>query len=152
MGFTSPPRQLGDSVELRLQQMAKDETNPHLVSNEVVWMHGVGPLRAAHLDPLETRLNREDRPWVELLGPWQHAGAATGNLFIGRPLHAWLYDTGSEFEAGDASTPFRAGRAAGEALSDQILSLSQGDEAAARAAHERLRALLPPSVLPHFAP
>lgn len=90
--------QTGDSlidpavIAQRARETKKDELNPQFVHAAGIWMFLVGPL-----DPREPRFatarrNRENQPWLELLGPLAHAGGEVNQreLFVGQPLEAFL--------------------------------------------------------------
>ena len=50
----------------------------------------LGVIEPGDLPESDLRVNREDRPWIELLGPMLHAGGNKDKLFIGRRLQPWL--------------------------------------------------------------
>src|SRR5690606_2338398 len=77
-------------VQTRLAEMKVDPTNPHLRAPGVFWMHRVGVVAPSDLPASDDRLNREDLPWIELLGPMLHAGGNKEKLFTGRKLQVWL--------------------------------------------------------------
>jgi len=132
------------AVHRRLAEMKPDPTNPHLQLPGACWMHFAGMLEPADLSAHETRLNLEDRPWVELLGP----GAARRNdWFTGRPFQDWLdaLRVRSLARPGLLTEAERAGVAAGGELGQMTVAMQENDEAGIAAAQERLRALLPPS-------
>jgi spermidine synthase len=74
-------------VQRRIQESRPAPLNPHLREPIGFWMHFVGVLEPADLPSGETRISREDSPWVELIGPLRHAGQAGSELLTGRRLH-----------------------------------------------------------------
>ncbi len=132
-------------VQRRLAEMQPDPANPQLRSADAFWMNLVGGLEPGDLPPDETRLNREDRPWVELLGPMLHSGGSGDNLFTGRRLQLWLDRVAERSRNRAAPLPEREANAvaAGRVLAEMTLCLSAGDRAGALAARERLRQMLP---------
>jgi spermidine synthase len=134
------------AVLRRLREMRPDPLNQQLVEPAAFWMHFVGELRPEDLPAGDARINSEQRPWVELIGPRHHAGAGAGVLFTGRRLQAWEREVAQRsIERFQALGPAeRSGIEAGDVLLEFALALSERDEAAARTAHTRLRGLLPP--------
>ena len=134
-----------DVVQRRLGEMRPDSTNPQLRAASVFWMHFVGVLEAADLPPGDSRLNREDRPWIELLGPMLHAGGNKDKLFTGRRLQAWLNQLRSRSRERLGPLPAReeTGVSAGEILAEMVLCVAEDNHAGADAAQERLRQTLP---------
>jgi len=134
-----------DDVRRRLREMRPDDANPELSSPEFFWMHRVGVIEAADLPSGETRINREDQPWIELLGPMQHSGESQEKLFTGRRLQAWLEHLRLRSRdrvrplVGDAATA----EAAGGSFAEVILQLAEGNSAGADAERQRLKTLLP---------
>lgn len=134
------------TVRRRLGEMRADPANPQLRMPETLWMNFVGVLEAADLPAAETRLNTEDRPWIELLGPLHHGGGRGGDLFTGHALQAWLEQTArASASRWPALPPAEAAAvAAGPALGDMTLALQEQNEPGARAAEAKLRSLLAP--------
>jgi len=133
-------------VRPRLREMRPDAANPQLRAVGNFWMQWVGVIEASDLPADEVRINTEDRPWVELLGPKLHgAGQSTDALFIGRRLQAWLDDVQrrSASRMAEWPEPERASAAAGRVLAEFVLRLSEHDEAGAEAAQAELRRRLP---------
>jgi len=133
-------------VRPRLREMRPDAANPQLRAVGNFWMQWVGVIEASDLPADEVRINSEDRPWVELLGPKLHgAGQSTDALFIGRRLQAWLDDVQrrSASRMAEWPEPERASAAAGRVLAEFVLRLSEHDEAGAEAAQAELRRRLP---------
>jgi spermidine synthase len=136
-------------VARRLAELSPDPLNPQLADVEGFWMYCVGVLEADDLPRGDGRLNTEDRPWLELTGPLAHAGASAATQFSGRRLQAW------EDELTRRSIPRLAARGereaagleAGRALLELSLAMQERDDAAAAAAQERVRSLLPPRAL-----
>ena len=131
-------------VRRRLAEMQPDHANPQLRSSDAFWMNFVGVLEAADLPANELRLNQENRPWIELLGPMLHAGGSQDALFTGRRLQAWLDQVRLHWREKQA-LPARetAATDAGSVLAAMTLCLAEGNRAGALAAQERLRQTLP---------
>ncbi|HTO05207.1 MAG TPA: fused MFS/spermidine synthase, partial [Opitutus sp.] len=136
-----------DAIQKRLMEMKPDPTNPHLRAPGIFWMHRVGVLRAADLPDADRRLNREDLPWIELLGPMLHAGGNKEQLFTGRKLQAWLNEVGARASARSPELPAleAGGVVAGKIFTELVLCLAENNSAGADAAQERLRQALPES-------
>ena len=102
-------------------------------------------LVVADLPSGETRLNREDRPWIELLGPMLQTGENKNALFTGRRLQAWLDEVADRSQNRLLPWPKReaAAVAAGRVLAELTLSLAEENRVGARAAQDKLRELLP---------
>ena len=127
----------------RLAEMSTDPANPQLP--DVFWMHFVGLLETADLPAGETRLNREDRPWVELLASRE---SGTDDYFTGRRSQAWLEQIRLHPARRGAPLPTAqsAAVAAGAELAELTLCLQEGNQAGAHAAQTRLEKLLPAAV------
>ncbi len=134
-------------------RMRPDSSNPHLNSTEALWMHfgGLveGPVRYAGEAGLgsgpDSRLNTENQPWVELLGPLRPGGTADVR-FAGPDLEAWLSATRSDTLAranGELLPAQRAGIAAAGPFAAWVQALESGNTSAAVAARRELAALLP---------
>jgi spermidine synthase len=116
-------------LERRLAGMRPDPANPHLRSPRAFWMHFVGILNEIS----ETRINSEDRPWIELLAP-RHA-----NFLTGRRLQAWESAIPGRLE-GDAEL----GRLAGHLMLEFTLATSEGNRQRAGQIQGQLREMLGP--------
>jgi spermidine synthase len=149
IGSVEPLRIDHPTVHRRLAELKRDPTNPHLDAASIIWMHWIGLLEVADLPANELRLNREDQPWIELLGPLLHAGSEKDQLFTGRKLQAWLKTLRqrSETRVSPLTPDQVAGLNAGEHLAEMVLCLAEGDRAGAEAAQQRLRSILPPDSL-----
>lgn len=149
VGMVAPAIPDPEIVRRRLAAMSPDPANPHLQGPESVWMHWVGPLETRHLDEQDHRLNSENRPWVQLLGPLRHAGGRDGNLFVGRALEAWLDGVreDAQRETPALSLEQQRGLAAGAQLGDLLLCFQERDSVGAAAARDRLAQSLPAEVL-----
>jgi hypothetical protein len=130
-------------VENALRVARPDPTNAHIASPAGVWLYFAGVLEAADLGPDDGRINRDDRPWLELLGPWNGRGAQA--RLTGRRLQAWLADVRRRSAPRITALGPAEHRAmdAGEWLFELSLALAERNDAAAQAAQERVRALLP---------
>ncbi len=135
-----------EGVRRRLAEMQPDPSNPQLRSPDAFWMNFIGALEVSDLPATETRLNREDRPWVELLGPLLHAGGSEVTLFTGRRLQVWLNQVALRSQTRLPPLPEREAIAveAGRVLAEMTLCLSENDRTGASAAQQRLRQMLPP--------
>lgn len=121
----------------------KDPANPHLTAPGAVWMHFVGIVEAGGGRADDRRVNTENWPWVELLGP-RHGGRGEA-VFVGRALERWLANvrersTGRRLELGEEET--RA-MAAGAALAEMVLRMREGDRVGAAQARQGMQRLLP---------
>jgi len=132
-------------INRRLAEMQPDATNPQLRSSAAFWMNLVGELRLADLPATELRLNREDRPWVELLGPMLHTGESAEKLFTGRRLQAWLDQVAQRSRNRLPPLPATESAAvdAGRALAEMTLCMAENDRAGAQAAQEKMKQNLP---------
>ena len=140
-------------VRRRLAEMRPDATNPQLRSPDAFWMNLVGVVEMADLSANETRLNTEDRPWIELLGPMLHSGGSQETLFTGRRLQIWLEQVRQRSQERLAlPAPEATAVAAGSVLAEMTLDLSEENQAGARAARERLRQMLPASAYQSLFP
>lgn len=120
------------NVERRLREPNADKANPALAHAAGFWMFLAGPLDPREPRFARARRNRENEPWLEILGPLAHAGSSRGRapLFVGRPLELFL----SELRArplGD--TPLarlndgaRQWREAGAKLSEASILAAEG--------------------------
>jgi spermidine synthase len=90
------------AVERRLRELKPDEANPSLLHPAGLWMFLVGPLDPKEERFVRARRNRENEPWLELLGPLNHAGSRRGGspLFVGRRLETFLNELRARSLAG----------------------------------------------------
>ena len=104
----------------------------------------VGELTMQNVSPTDTRLNTENNPWVELLGPRLHSGRGEA-LFVGRKLEDWLAAIRSDSVADVEKLPAieRDAVTAGAEMAELVLHVSEGDRAGATRSHEALQRLLP---------
>ena len=132
-------------IQRRLEEMRLDPANAQLRAPGIFWMHRIGMIQMSDLLPDETRLNREDRPWIELLGPMLHAGGDQDQLFTGRRLQAWVEKIRHKSDARTGSLPLMeaAGVEAGAIFNELVLCLAEGNTRGAEAAQDRLRQTLP---------
>jgi spermidine synthase len=137
-----------DNVGRRLREMRLDNANSELSSPEFFWMHRVGVIEAADLPSGEKRINREDQPWIELLGPMLHSGGKQEMLFTGRRLQEWLdkIRLRSRERVRSSNADTAVAQAAGASFAEVILRLAEGNSAGANAEREHLRTLLPDAV------
>lgn len=136
-----------ERVRQRLAGMQPDPANPQLQIPEAYWMNLIGLLEPADLAAAEFRINTEDRPWVELLGPMLHAGGDTRALFTGRRLQAWLERIRLNSRARLGPLPGQeASVEAGSLVAEMVLCLSEQNTAGAQAAQMKLRQTLPEAV------
>jgi spermidine synthase len=141
---TEAPMRLDPAgVAAAVRASAVDPSNAHIADPAGVWMYFAGVIEPGDLPAGDDRLNREDRPWLELLGPWT-GGRDRG--VTGRRLQAWLgdlraRDPGRWAALGPAE---RGAMEAGDWLFELSLALSEKSEERAEAAQARLRQLLPP--------
>jgi spermidine synthase len=79
-------------IDRRLHEMNPDDANPALVHPAGFWMLLGGSLERRDERFVRARRNRENEPWLEILGPLNHAGSARGAapLFVGRRLETFL--------------------------------------------------------------
>ncbi len=133
------------ALRLRLQLMPSDRTNPQLQSAENFWMNYIGEIDATVLSDSEHRLNVDDRPWVEILGPLLHTGGEEGNIFTGRALHQWERSITQRSQVQLAALPHAEAAAvrAGDTLAEMTLCIYEQNTAGAQAAQAKLRELLP---------
>jgi len=142
-------RKGGGAVEVLPQNehvaaMTPDPANPHLAAPGAVWMHYIGSVKREDLPAGDSRVNSENRPWVELLGPRLHGGRNDA-VFVGRELEAWLRTLRATTFARESALreEQRQAMEAGAALAEMILKMREGDRNGAGDANERLRGLLP---------
>ena len=143
-----------DLVRKRLAEMQPDPLNPQLRSADAFWMNLIGVLESPDLPAEDLRLNTEDRPWIELLGPMLHAGGSQQTLFTGRRLQAWLEEV--RLRSPDRLGPLPAREAnavaAGSVLTELTLCLAEQNNFGARAAQEKLKQILPPAAYQSLFP
>ncbi len=135
-----------ETVRRRLREMRADPANPQLAAAGVFWMQRVGAVVAGDLTGTDQRINSEDRPWVELLGPKLHGGGSdAAELFVGRRLQGWLDEVRAKASGRvtDLSEPERTTAAAGRVLAELILRMAERDQVGVETAQERLRRELP---------
>jgi hypothetical protein len=132
-------------IQQRIDGIRPDPGNPHLLAPGVFWMHRVGVVESRDLPASEQRLNREDRPWIELLGPMLHAGGNKEKLFTGRRLQSWLDEVRVRSNARSAELPVEAanGGVAGAVFAEFVLCVTEGNRAGAESAQARLKQILP---------
>ncbi|MDB6039137.1 MAG: hypothetical protein JWM99_2978, partial [Verrucomicrobiales bacterium] len=136
------------ALESRIRSMRKDVLNPHVSDPIGFWMHFIGTVESQDLLETDERVNREDRPWIELIGPMRHSGEETAQVCTGRRLQKLLTAI-KQRSAGrnkNASPEQIRGGKAGDRLYEFTLSLSEGDERAAAVARSELKAILPNEV------
>jgi len=128
-----------------MRELKPDPLNAQLSEPLGFWMYFVGVLEPADLSPNEMRINREDRPWIELIGPMQHAGQQKPSLWTGRRLQGWLHELKQRTAARmtGLETVEARGCDAGEMLFEYSLSLWERNESKAAQAQARLRSMLP---------
>jgi spermidine synthase len=148
LALVSRPRDFAIEENLvgrRLAEMKTDPVNPQLEAESVLWMHRVGVLKSGDLPAEETRLNTEDRPWIELLGPMLHAGGNRDTLFVGRRLQAWIAQVSRTTQERSAPLSQEAARGviAGALFADLILCVDEENGRGAHAAQEKLKQTLP---------
>jgi spermidine synthase len=140
IGGLDPFELTPSDIERRLRELRLDPLNPQLAEPAAFWMHFVGALRTQDLQG--TRINREDRPWIELLGPMRPAREA---LCVGRRFQAWLGQVKQQTRgrAPNLNAMEAAGFEAGDLMLEFTLLLSEGNQPGARAVQARLQRLLP---------
>ncbi len=128
----------------RVTAMMPDPANPHLAAPGAVWMHYIGAVKREDVAASDQRVNTENQPWVELLGPRLHGGRNDA-VFVGRELEAWLQTLRTRTLTRQTALEAEQRRAmeAGAALAEMILKMREGDRTGAAEANERVRGLLP---------
>ncbi|HEY6226274.1 MAG TPA: hypothetical protein VI282_04035, partial [Verrucomicrobiae bacterium] len=143
IGFADDKTFTAETIRNRLAQLKHDPANPHLINTYAIWMNFIGSVKRSDINP-KWRINSEDRPWVELLGP---ISATRQNSFVGRPLQNWCRELNavsmSRFNAGELEA---AAMNAGDLLFDFTLALSENNQPAATRAQSQLQQLLPPAL------
>jgi len=143
-------------VERRIRELKPDPANPQLINPAGVWMFLGGAL-----DPKEDRFtgarrNRENQPWLEILGPLNHAGSSQGvvPLFVGRPLESFLVSLRARPLAGtplaQLSPDQLQWRDAGTKLAAISILTQEGHHREAEALHKEAISGLPPEIRPAF--
>ncbi len=139
-------------IERRLWELKPDDANPNLLHSAGVWMFLAGPIDARQERFARARRNRENQPWLEILGPLNHAGSSRGGLplFVGRRLETFLAELRARSLVG---TPLaRLGvthlqwREAGANLGRISILASEGREAEADALLKQTIAALPAEI------
>ena len=129
----------GEAITRRISEMAADPTNPHLGEARGMWMYFVGVVRSE--DVAESRINSEDRPWLELLAPLR---GGTNGLFVGRTLANWesrLTGTAQRLTA-QVSVDATAGYKGGRLMVEWTQATFEGDQRRAEEIRSRLRETL----------
>ena len=145
-------------VERRLHEMQPDAANPFLAHPAGVWMFLVGAVDPTEERFARARRNRENRPWLELLGPLQHGGSRRGQapLFVGRALEDFLARVRARSLAG--SPLARLGqmhlewRDAGAKLAGSSVLAAEGRQGEADALAAAAVAALPTEIRGAFGP
>ncbi|MEK7676862.1 MAG: fused MFS/spermidine synthase [Verrucomicrobiota bacterium] len=144
-------------VERRLRELKTDEANPSLVHPAGFWMFLAGPLDAKEEQFARARRNRENEPWLEILGPRSHAGSPRGQtpLFVGRRLEAFLNQVRSRTLAATPLARLEPAhlqwREAGAQLSAASILMAEGNHGAADALLKQTVLALPPEIRSAFA-
>jgi spermidine synthase len=141
-------------IESRVAAMRIDPHNGHLRHRGAVLMYRVGWLGAADLRTEETRINSEDRPWLELIGPREHAGHRADNLFVGQAFQRWAEEMQKRalVPAGSIGSDAAGWMRAGSVFARMLLALEEGAEGGAVAAQHELRELLSRELYAEFFP
>lgn len=144
----------GSVIARRLAAMTPDPDNPHLTAPGVFWLHLVGILEPDDLPAEETRINSENHPWIELLGPLRHGGGRREALFTGLRLEAWLERTAtrSRDRMPSLSAAEHSAARGGRSLGRMVRLLTEGDNDGARQAQEQMRAMLPDATFRQLFP
>jgi len=131
------------ALESRIRSMQKDPLNPQISDPIGFWMNFIGTIEPQDLGGTDERLNREDRPCIELIGPMEHG--SNSSACIGRPLQKILSTIKQRSAArkGKPSSAQVLGSQAGDLLHEFTLSLSEGNERGAAAAQAQLKTMLP---------
>jgi spermidine synthase len=145
IGSNADMRLDAENIRRRISQMRADPTNPQMESPEDFWMNFIGELDATKLDGNELRLNLDDQPWVEILGPLRHTGASDGKVFTGRALQKWerALTQSSQAQLNTLPPTQAAAVRAGDTLAEMTLCLYEQNTAGAKAAQSKLREELP---------
>ncbi len=131
---------------------APDPANPQLALAEAFWLNFVGCLDSTDLPAASShRLNREDRPWLELLGAseLEHRHA-----FTGAPLLDWLdrLNARNAERLPHTDPAVLRASAAGMTLARLTLAMHERDRAGFEAARARLAGEVSPALLRQLFP
>jgi spermidine synthase len=126
-------------VQRRLSEMRPDPSNPHLQDARAFWMYFVGIVRAE--DTNETRVNREDRPWLELLAPLHRRD---DEFITGRKLIDWQLNFSKQAErlTHELSPEAASGYQAGQLMAEFTLAVFQDNRQRAAEMQARIRELV----------
>jgi len=91
-----PPAEVS-MIERRVREMQPDLANRMLRHPAGLWMFCVGSLKAGAPQFRDARRNRENQPWLEILGPRDAAGT-NSRRFIGSELEMFLAEVQAEFK------------------------------------------------------
>ena len=122
-------------IDRRIREMQPDPANRMLRHPAGVWMFCVGSLKAGAPQFRGARRNRENQPWLEILGPLDAAGT-NSQRFIGSELEMFLAEVQAEFKdsqrfIGLGPEHFRWQAAGtGIARASQLLASGQSQEGA----------------------
>ncbi|HKS38597.1 MAG TPA: fused MFS/spermidine synthase [Verrucomicrobiae bacterium] len=139
-------------VERRIRELKPDPANASLAHAAGLWMFLAGPLEPKDARFAQAQRNREDEPWLEILGPLAHAGSPRGKTpsFVGRRLHAFLNELRGRPLAGTPlarlDAQHRQWRDAGAGLSEASLLLAEGKGDAANAMMQKTAAQVPAGI------
>lgn len=155
--------QLGDTlldpriVERRVGELRPDDANRFLVHPAGIWIFLVGSLDPADARFSLARRNRDDEPWLEVLGPLNHTGSMRGDptLFVGRRLQEFL-DQVRARSTGPALARLTPDslrwREAGARLGAASVLTAEGNPTRAAALLNEAVAALPPEIRSAFGP
>jgi len=143
------------AVARRIASLSPDPENPQLADESGFWIFAIGPLDPSLPRFVRARRNRQDTPWLELLGPMAGPGdrgekKGGRRVFTGPGLEAFL----DEIRGGSiARTPFARfspeildGRDAGKELAAGTIAFSDGRFAEARSRFTAVGPRLSPAV------
>ena len=142
IGSLEPFELKPSDIERRIRELRLDPLNPQLAETPAFWMHFIGVIHAQDLASNENRINREDRPWIELLGPMRHGRES---LCIGRRFQAWLSELKQQTRgrSPNLNATEAAGFEAGDLMLEFTLLLSEENQTTANEVQAHLRSLLP---------
>ena len=127
-----------ETIERRISEMASDPANPHLRTPQGVWMYFVGTIVSE--DVQETRINSEDRPWLELLAP---PGEGTRRRFVGPELARWEASLSPQVERSlSQSATAGAGYRGGRLMVEWTQAMFDGKQQRAAEIREQIRTTL----------
>jgi spermidine synthase len=141
-----------DLIERRLHELKPDDANPALVHPAGLWMFLAGALDPREPRFARARRNRENQPWLEILGPLHHAGRPRGvsPLFVGRRLESFLNDLRSRPQGGTLLARLDAThwqwRQAGAGFGAASILVAEGKAAEANALMQQKIATLPAEI------